>query len=645
MRPRVFAFACALLLTAGPIFPAEPSYFRIKVVDEQTRRGVPLVELKLTNGLRFYTDSNGLVAFNEPGLMDRTVFFFVSSHGYEFAKDGFGMAGKMIDVKPGGSIELPMKRINIAERLYRITGQGIYRDSVLLGQPVPTKQPVLNGAVMGQDSIQEVLYAGKLYWFWGDTGWPKYPLGNFHMTGATADLPSKGGLDPDKGVDLTYFMDNEKGLVKGMAPNPGPGPVWADAYVVLSDESGKERMYAAYARVNAAMDAQERGFLRYNDEKEIFEKVGEFDLKTRLAPQGHPLTYKDGDVDYLLFNTPFPWTRVKATTKAYLDVAQCEGYSCLVEGSTPQAPRIDRDAAGRVQYSWKRNTTPLNLEEQKKLVDAGQLKPDEVLIQLRDVETGKAIIPHASSVYWNDFRRRWINIRCEQFGTSMLGEIWYAEADSPLGPWVYARKIVTHDKYSFYNPKQHPLFDQENGRVIYFEGTYTMSFSGTTFETPRYDYNQIMYRLDLSDARLVLPVAVYRTGADVAAALRTAGQLAKPGQYTVAFFAPDRQRKDLLAVYEVKGSAGLQCTKPGQSAPAGATSLFYALPAAAKDAPPTTVPLYEFNHADGRRAYAAEDDEQAAKALTSAKFTQSKDPLCRVWRSPTSLAWRVAPSH
>jgi hypothetical protein len=84
----------------------------------------------------------------------------------------------------------------------------------------------------------------------------------------------------------------------------------------------------------------------------------------------------------------------------------------------------------------------------------------------------------------------------------MLGEVSYAEADAPTGPWTTARKIVTHDKYSFYNPKQHPYFDQEGGRIIYFEGTYTKTFSGNEQGTPRYDYNQIMYRLDLSDPRL-----------------------------------------------------------------------------------------------------------------------------------------------
>ncbi len=62
-----------------------------------------------------------------------------------------------------------------------------------------------------------------------------------------------------------------------------------------------------------------------------------------------------------------------------------------------------------------------------------------------------------------------------------------------------ARKIVTHDKYSFYNPKQHPMFDKDGGRFIFFEGTYTTTFSGNPIPTPRYDYNQVMYQLDLSD--------------------------------------------------------------------------------------------------------------------------------------------------
>ena len=76
------------------------------------------------------------------------------------------------------------------------------------------------------------------------------------------------------------------------------------------------------------------------------------------------------------------------------------------------------------------------------------------------------------------------------------------EAPAPEGPWRRAVKILTHDRYSFYNPKQHPYWAREGGRVIYLEGTYTASFSGNPRHTPRYDYNQLLYRLDLGGIRL-----------------------------------------------------------------------------------------------------------------------------------------------
>ena len=101
-------------------------------------------------------------------------------------------------------------------------------------------------------------------------------------------------------------------------------------------------------------------------------------------------------------------------------------------------------------------------------------------------------------------------IASEVMGATMLGEVWYGEADRPEGPWVQARKIITHanktgDAHDFYNPTQHPFLDREGGRVIYLEGSYVNTFSGNPHPTPYYEYNQIMYRLDLSDPRLKLP--------------------------------------------------------------------------------------------------------------------------------------------
>ena len=65
----------------------QKDYFKIQVIDKETRRGVPLVELKTTNSVCYYTDNNGIIAFYEPGLMDQEVFFHIKSHGYDFTAD------------------------------------------------------------------------------------------------------------------------------------------------------------------------------------------------------------------------------------------------------------------------------------------------------------------------------------------------------------------------------------------------------------------------------------------------------------------------------------------------------------------------------------------------------------------------------
>src|SRR5437899_4283744 len=85
--------------------------FAIEVVDDHTGRGVPLVELTTTSGMTYVTDSAGLVAFDEPGLMNQQVFFHIKSHGYEAPSDGFGFRGVRLDVKPGGAAKVAIKRL------------------------------------------------------------------------------------------------------------------------------------------------------------------------------------------------------------------------------------------------------------------------------------------------------------------------------------------------------------------------------------------------------------------------------------------------------------------------------------------------------------------------------------------------------
>lgn len=503
-----WALACGVLLlaaTAGAARAAAP-YFEVRVVDEATSRGVPLVELETTHGVRYVTDSAGRAAILEPGLEGIETWFKVTSHGYEYPKDGFGFRGFRAVVRAGAKKEIKIKRINIAERLYRITGEGIYRDSVLLSYQTPLKRPLLAGQVMGQDSVFALPYRGKLFWFWGDTNRPSYPLGQFRMAGATTPLPGQDGLDPDKGVDLEYFTDPD-GFSRPMAPLPEDkgGVVWAAGFAVVPDESGRDTMVAYYSRRKGLADAIDHGLIRYNDKKEIFEKAKMIDLKEKWRfPETHPIRVKENGVDYLVFPRPLPTVRVPATWAAIQDASQYEAFTCLTPGTKfdKDKSRVERDAQGRVVWSWKKDCDPITQAEETELVKAGLLKTEEARFQFVDAASGKPMMHHGGSFYWNDYLKEYVMIGAEMMGTSVVGEIWFAHAKNLTGPWRKAVKVVTHDKYSFYNPTQHPFFDQQGGRIIYFEGTYTESFSGAPVRTPRYDYNQVMYRLDLADPRL-----------------------------------------------------------------------------------------------------------------------------------------------
>ena len=498
------------------------------------------------------------MAFDEPGLFNRKVFFSITSHGYEVDKDGLGFRGKALEVTEGGSADIVVRRLNIARRLYRVTGAGIYRDSVLTGDPVPIREPLLNAKVFGQDSVVNAVYQGKIHWFWGDTNRPDYPVGNLHVPGATSLLPGQGGLEPEVGINLSYFLDDQ-GFARPTAPMPGAGPTWISGLVVLKDRDGRERMFAVYAKIRKVLEVYERGLAEFDPKTQRFEKIAQFPEGSKYVgefPDGHPFLYQDHGVDYVYYANPYPLVRVPADPEQLKKAASWEAYSCLKPGTRLAQQQFDRTADGALHYGWKPNTQLVRQDQQTKLVASKRIKPEETLLNLRDIDSGKAVVAHGGSVYWNPYRQRWVMITVESYGsTSRLGELWYAEADTPLGPWVYARKVVTHDKYSFYNPKQHPMFDKDGGRIIFFEGTYTTTFSGNPDPTPRYDYNQVMYQLDLSDQRLALPVAIYEgpsgpgTGTRLVTKASPADRAATP-PCTVTFFAPDRPGIAWRPVYE-----------------------------------------------------------------------------------------------
>jgi hypothetical protein len=414
-------------------------------------------------------------------------------------------------VKAGGEATVKLKRINIAERICRLTGAGRYRDSVMLGDDVPKGDRVSRGDVVGQDSIQSAVYGGKIYWFWGDTSRAAFPLGLFRTAGATTPLFKPGRDSLDRGLPYEYFTEKEDGFARAMIPYPDhkDGVIWISGVMVVPNSKGVERMVCRYSRRKGLADQLEQGIAEFNDDQQIFIPVTHqpLDEKWRFI-DSHPIVFEEGGTRWLMWGDAGMTTRVPATFEAVCDPKKYEGFTCVKEGSSGRDATVDRAADGTPNWRWTRESSPMSAELEERLVKSGQLKPLEMRLSPESAtEPGKRVRMAFGTVRFNKHRNCWVLISGQHGGSSsFLGEVWYSEAPSPTGPFAKAVKIVTHAGQSFYNPCHHDFLDEQDGRIVYFEGTYTNSFTKVA-PTPRYEYNQVLYKLDL-DAEGLKPARV-----------------------------------------------------------------------------------------------------------------------------------------
>ena len=398
--------AATLTARAADVPVPRPRLFRIQVVDEQTGRGVPLVELRTVNQVRYVTDSNGIAAFDEPGLFDTKVFFTVTSHGYEAAKDNFGLPRRRAPGHRGrlGADQGPAPEHRRAALPRH--GRGIYRDSILTGDRVPIREPLLNGRVMGQDSVVERRLPGEDLLVLGRYQPPGLPLGNFHVPGATSELPGQGGLDPRgrrpellprrqglRAADCALARRRaDLDLGPGRPARPrGLGP---DVRQLCQGPQHAAGLPARARRVPPG-DASVREGRRVPDAARY---PGDY-------PSGHAFLYRDRGVDYVYYATPYPLVRVPADPERLRDPLAFESFTCLKAGTKRSQQQLDRGADGALHYGWKRHTQVLPQDQQDRLIAAGRLEPTEALLDLRDVETGKIVLAHGGSVYWNALPR------------------------------------------------------------------------------------------------------------------------------------------------------------------------------------------------------------------------------------------------
>ncbi|MCC9645140.1 hypothetical protein LOC71_22910 [Rhodopirellula sp. JC740] len=485
---------------------SEPSdFFAIRVVDQETGRGVPLVELRTTDENRYFTDSNGYVAFNEPGLMNRAIWFEVHSWGYESPRGPFDLPGLTLQTTPGTEQSIRIRRINVAERFYRQTGVGIYRDSMLLGKSVPPMAKNLNADIAGCDSVQTAFYRGKMRWFWQDTDQIGFGLGNYNMTGATSPSPQQ--INPDLGIEFQYFTREDSPFARPMVSieNAEQLPIWVDGLMVVKDSTGRERLVGRSVAARKDFSVARSCLLIYDDTAEQFRHLRDLPLPTesKRFPHEHPALVAEGEEQYFYIGCP-PNIRVQASFEAVTDLGRYEGLTCLLPDGS-----VDRTAAGQVRFRWEAEADPVTQEEVRRLLAENQATGAEVPFALFDVESGRSIDCARGSIAWNPHWKVWTMLFCERGGDSFLGEVWFSTANSPAGPWLHCQKVATHARagqdMNFYNPMQHAELMRGNGRFVYFEGTFVNTFAAASVPVPRYNYNQLMYRLDLDDPRWKLP--------------------------------------------------------------------------------------------------------------------------------------------
>jgi hypothetical protein len=447
-------FPLTLLSLALAAAAAEaPAPCRLLVLEKGSGWPVPLVELTTTGNVRYVTDNAGVAAFDQPELMGQEVWLEIRSPGYGVPKDGFGNRGRRITPEAGKTITIEVERQVLAKRLGRLTGGGLFAESQRFGE----QRDWSESGIVGSDSAQCVPFGGKLFWLWGDSGIPSYPLGIFHASAARSAAPVPAQLLPPLKLALDYFRD-AKGRPRGVAPLPGEGPTWVFGLMVMTDAGGREHLGGYYSKIRGMLDAYETGLVVWDETRQeftrqrvVWEKAGGKPMP-KAVPDGQGTTWRDAaGREWMVFGNPFPFMRCAATFEAWSDPQRWEA-----------------------------------LEPQREVVGAD----------------GGKVVPHTGAIGWHPWRKRWVAVFTQHGGKpSFLGEVWYAEADQPTGPWGTAVKILSHERYTFYNPRLH--LDWGAGTPqLHFEGTYTTLFSDNQAPTPRHDYNQILYRLDLDDPAL-----------------------------------------------------------------------------------------------------------------------------------------------
>jgi hypothetical protein len=282
-------------------------------------------------------------------------------------------------------------------------------------------------------------------------------------------------------------------------------PVWIGGIVSLN-ASG---MFAFFTK--GGMTATSWGLLKWNEGLSRFDLAWirnttddqmSLEMKLKAGLNGAQSSF-DGDGN-ILFTSAYASIRTKATEEGLMNLDSYEAFTALLPGSTMTKPVLDR-SSGKLRYAWRTGAPPLTESDEQELLRQGLMDKSELWISLKQKTTDTLIVLRRGSTHWNRKLQAWLLLSSGNPGT-----IWAAKSERPEGPYREAVLVATHNSTgsgrsddsdkatNFYNPTQHVFFDEDEGETIYFSGTFVTSFAPQHFATARYDYNSIMYRINVS---------------------------------------------------------------------------------------------------------------------------------------------------
>jgi len=368
-------------------------------------------------------------------------------------------------------------------------------------------------------------FKGNLFWTFGDTACPRSARQDncdgtgMHTVGAVSCIPGEEEGEVERKTscrasdppNLTYFTENASIALTqalsggGVWPSPKPmapfAPLgentWVAALSVIHRGTPHEALYANYVKNpgdgNGPITVQ--GMARWNESSSKFDQVSIWPLNSTISLNGAHTVEKISPKDqltlggYILYSNG---VRVPATEEALSQ------YSAF-ERVPPAAP-----APQGVSASKGPGDSPA--------------RPASQYDQL------------GANVNWNAWTGRYITVGVTSAGAP--GDVFVAFSNELNGPWRNGTSVASHQNSnsSCYNPLHLTHFDLEGGRIIHIACTFTAMWSsgpnapnvwttclvglaggkGCAPVVPRYEYNNIVYRVDL--AQLTAPGPMWPGG-------------------------------------------------------------------------------------------------------------------------------------